>query len=319
MHFQIIFCVMMLAFVFFRIQISLLKRLNAKHAVYDLAPDSHQAKEAVSMGGLVFLLLSLGCLFTLFLPFVNGFSSPEIIWLNCLCVAFALIGLCDDVASLLKNKNQGLNTLQKLSLQIGVSIILMGAYALWVAPIGFVFFLLAVFVIVATSNATNLTDGVDALLGTLSVISLIAFLLFFFLGKPLDAAKGAIVLSELNVFISLVIALLTIFLVYNKYPAKIFMGDTGSLYLGALFAGLAILYGNVFILIPVGMPYILETLSVIVQVAYYKRTKQRVFLMAPLHHHFEILGFSERQLVLLFNALYCLVLGVYVVFKGFFF
>ena len=102
------------------------------------------------------------------------------------------------------------------------------------------------------------------------------------------------------------------FLVFNRYPARIFMGDTGSLAMGALFVALALVLGNIWLLIPLGVVYILETLSVIIQVGYYKKTKKRIFLMSPLHHHFELIGFKEPVVVALFCL--CGILGVGVVF-----
>ena len=157
-------------------------------------------------------------------------------------------------------------------------------------PLTMVDFLIYLFVLVGSSNATNLTDGLDGLLSGCSLITLGGFCL-------ITISLGD---SHLLPIFYITMVSVTAFLCYNRYPALLFMGDTGSLGLGAFFAASAICLGNIWFLLPLGAVYILETLSVIVQVAWFKRTRRRVFLMAPLHHHFELMGMKETHVVWLF-------------------
>ena len=142
-----------------------------------------------------------------------------------------------------------------------------------------------------SSNATNLTDGLDGLLTGCALVTCAGFAFL--------CTKVTGFLSLQSAVLSLTVALL-VFYLFNRHPAKIFMGDTGSLALGAAFAAFAIVLGNVWILLPLGFIYILETVSVIIQVVYFKQTKKRIFLMAPLHHHFELCGLKEQYVVTLF-------------------
>ena len=217
-------------------------------------------------------MLWLGCLFVEF--------SPVVLWVVCAYTAFACIGLYDDIAALVKGKNQGLNTINKFLVQLVVAVGLVVWFSVVVQPLTVWMFLLAVVAFVGASNATNLTDGLDGLLGCNAIISLAGFYGIMMVNHAMQLAP----------MVLLMVMIVLGFLVFNRYPARIFMGDTGSLAMGALFVALAMVLGNIWLLIPFGVVYILETLSVIIQVAYYKKTKKRIFLMAPLHHHFELLG-----------------------------
>ena len=248
-----------------------------------------------SLGGVgLLLMLWVGCLFVE--------VSPVVFWVVCSYSAFACIGLYDDVAALVKGKNQGLNTVSKFLVQLVVSLGLVFWFSAVVQPLSVAMMLLAIVAFVGASNATNLTDGLDGLLGSNAIITLGGFV-------------GIMVVNQAMELVPLVVLMVMIilgFLVFNRYPALIFMGDTGSLAMGALFVALALVLGNIWLLIPLGVVYILETLSVIIQVGYYKKTKKRIFLMSPLHHHFELIGFKEPVVVALFCL--CGILGVGVVF-----
>jgi len=153
-----------------------------------------------------------------------------------------------------------------------------------------VLFGLFLFILLGSTNAANLTDGLDGLLAGLTIIALVGFFLVFLQSNQNQLALSCVVF----------IITLLVFLIFNKHPAKIFMGDTGSLALGAILAGYSIIANNPWLLLFFGAVLILETASVIIQVIGYKLTKKRVFLMAPLHHHFELLGLSQKNVVRLF-------------------
>ena len=259
---------------------------NIVQKIYDLSPESHQKKKFTpTMGGVVFipiLLISIGCL---------GGLSKENIWIMMILFCFGAIGLWDDLASLKKGRNQGLSARLKFLMQLSLSMCLLISFNLWISEVPLLWWEwpLYLFIFVGTSNATNLSDGLDGLLSGLAIIT---FWGFYSLGP-----------AVIQVHAILAVATLSGFLMINHHPAKLFMGDTGSLALGALMAGLAILMRDAFILIPLGAVYILETLSVLVQVSYFKYTRKRIFLMSPLHHHFELMGLSELTVVRLFWAI----------------
>ncbi len=281
---------MTLYFVFFGIAIlvfaaliSVMKKIQFHQRIFELSPGTHQAKKNIpTMGGLGLLVC------VILATFWTGTGNLQLIWLTTLIGLFALIGLIDDGMSIGKARNKGLSVLQKLALQIGAAAGMVVAYSLWIEPLSIMTGLFYGLIIVGGTNATNLTDGLDGLLAGLSIISALGFLLLF-QHNPLFSQ-----------WITLLILALLAYWVFNGHPARVFMGDTGSLLLGAAFTGLAILYGNVWVLLPLGAVYIVETLSVILQVASFKWRKKRIFLMAPLHHHFELLGLKETQVVNLF-------------------
>lgn len=274
-----------LSFLFFTFFLKWLKKTKAYQPIYELSPDSHQAKGRTPSFGGVGILLSLSIGMVLF-----DISDPRAWWCYSLFIAFAILGFCDDYIAIKRSKNMGLSAKQKFLAQSVTAFILLFIFNLKIEPLSLVEILFYAFVIVGSSNATNLTDGLDGLLSGLSSLTLLGFILYFMQLYYIEM----VTLSTVLLFSVLV------FFWFNRNPAKIFMGDTGSLALGACFASLSIIAKNPWVLLPLGAVYILETMSVIIQVAVYKKTKKRVFLMAPLHHHFELLGLTERQVVSLF-------------------
>lgn len=268
--------------------IRFLKHRSAYQLIYSLSPESHQVKTKTPSFGGVGILLTVWIGYLIF----GTFSAPEL-WVLAAFTAYSLLGLVDDLLSLLKGKNKGLSAKQKFLLQWVIAVVLIAIYAMTIEPLLIWQYLVIAFLFVATSNATNLTDGVDGLLGTLSIISLGGILIATHLTESTYLAP---------LIITFILAI-GAFLVMNWHPAKIFMGDTGSLGIGALLVALSTLIDIRLIIWTTGI-YILETLSVIVQVAVFKRTKKRVFLMSPLHHHFELLGLSETKIVCLFTAIH---------------
>ncbi|MSR88247.1 MAG: phospho-N-acetylmuramoyl-pentapeptide-transferase [Candidatus Margulisbacteria bacterium] len=281
-----------------RTLLSWLKKQRAYHPIYELSPTTHQKKRKTpSFGG-------VGIIITLFLSGLFFSYSTESLWCLYTTLASALIGFLDDTLATVYGKNKGLSAKYKFLLQNLLAILSLSVLQFFIIlPLPIPVIILAYFLLIATPNATNLTDGLDGLLSGLGILSLIGFSYFI--------AKHN--LTELAMLpISMIIAI-GAFLVFNKSPAKLFMGDTGSLAIGTFLATLAIVLKNPLILIPLGAIYILETLSVIIQVISFKFTKKRIFLMAPLHHHFELLGLSETQVVGLFWTMGAFFLFLFIV------
>lgn len=281
--------------------IAYLKKAKLFQKIYELSPEQHQQKTATpSFGGLgIMVNVALGLLFFPLKTYAGW-------WCVGVFFAFCTIGFLDDWLSLRAGKNQGLSPRMKFALQGLAAAFFIIMYCILLNPIAWGWAIFYWFLFVGSSNATNLTDGLDGLLGGLSLITLWGFHYFFL-------QAGSETGEQLSVIF---IVAMAAFLFFNRHPAKFFMGDTGSLGLGAFFAALSMYMQHPFILIPLGAVYIIETLSVMIQVGVYKRTQKRVFLMAPLHHHFEKLGCSEQQVVHLFWAFSAVIVTVYFVAFG---
>lgn len=274
------------------ILLSVLKRTRMAQHVYEDAPQTHRVKTGTpTMGGLVFLVALAPLLFFRDAPFARA--------LYLLVLTCAAIGFVDDFLAIRLGRNQGLRARTKFLATALIAIVFLrnvapgphvdsifhtGAFAL---PVPHWFWLvLGIVAITGTIHAVNLTDGLDGLAGS-TIIWPLAALGFIALQFELPAAAWGALLG---------IGACLGFLVYNWYPAKMFMGDTGSLALGALLSGVAILSGEMLLLVLVGGVFVAEALSVIVQVAYFKLTRgKRVFRMTPLHHHFELGGWTETK------------------------
>ncbi len=279
--------------------IMLLRKLKGLQQIYTLSPSAHQKKAGtVSFGGLSILFMSwVGS------AIAGLLGHYDVLFLLLSMTLFGGIGFADDLMSVMRKVNKGLSVREKLVLQALACVALLGgAYAIGVV-IPWILWPLYIFVGTGTTNATNLTDGLDGLLSGLSILTLIGFFVAFS-GNP-----------EAQTLCAIVITVLLAFLVFNRNPAQIFMGDTGSLALGGLFFAAAILLQNPWILIPLGGVYILETCSVVIQVLWFKLTGKRLFKMSPLHHHFELSGFSEKQVVLLFWGVGLVFLSFFLLFQ----
>lgn len=293
--------------------ISVCKKLKASQSILHYV-DKHAQKEGTpTMGGFIFLLAMLVGIF--FLMSEQRFSSFFLILVT---LSYALLGFLDDFLKVHFHHNEGLKPYQKIIGQFGLALIV----ALYIYfsgrtslnffgltfDIGLFIIPLVILVLLATTNSVNLTDGLDGLAGGVSFVYLLIF------GIILTLAGNAELNNLALVTFSLCGGLLG-FLVVNSYPAKIFMGDTGSLALGGFIGTLAVLTGLELILPIMGVMFVLSALSDIIQVLHYKRTKKRVFLMAPLHHHFEQKGVHENRIVIVYiviTTVMCLgVLGVY--------
>ncbi len=292
-----------------------LARLHFGQTIREEGPTWHKDKQGTpTMGGLIFILATtvtavialLICQFTLSEKPISTATLPTVKLLGALFLPLCcgLIGFADDYIKVVKKRNLGLTARQKLFAQLLVSLAFAlllyfsGARVLYVPFFGRVDFGIwyipfCVFVIIAMSNATNLTDGVDGLCGSVSFIAILPFIVI----------AGTFASLGLGILAVAFAGALAGFLLWNLHPAKVFMGDTGSLYIGALLTGIAFALDVPFLLIPIGIIYILENLSVILQVTWFKITKgKRLFKMAPLHHHFEMCGWSENVIVTVFSV-----------------
>ncbi len=275
--------------------IHLLKVARGVQKIYELAPAQHQGKSGtVSMGGIGIVLGILGASVGLHL-----LSRPVGFCLAVL-VGFAGIGLLDDILSIKRSKNLGLKARHKFLIQMGLGLVAVAGFHFGIHSLKAWEFAVYWVLLIGVSNATNLTDGLDGLLGGLSVASLTGFAVLF----------HAMGMGSMTQLMLSCVAILGGFLVFNLHPARVFMGDTGSLALGAFFVSASMVLGNPWILAGLGGVYLIETLSVILQVGSFKMTGKRLFKMAPLHHHFELSGMNERQVVGMFWAVGLVLMGV---------
>lgn len=276
--------------------IPLLKKLKARQSIREEGPKSHRIKSGTpTMGGL-FMLLS-----TVLVVIFNKMIDPSVLWLLFLTLGHGLLGFLDDFIKAEKKRNLGLTAKQKMLGQIilavlfcwGVVDTLHLPYSIAIPfthtdiSIGLLYYPFVVLVIVGASNAVNLTDGLDGLASGCCVIAFSAYAMFCYMTG----------FNDLGYFIIILAGSCIGFLFFNYHPAKIFMGDTGSLALGGAIAGISVMTRTELLLIFLGLIFVLEALSVIIQVASFQLTGKRVFKMSPLHHHFELSGWSEVHVV----------------------
>lgn len=310
-----VFVAFFITLLFAPIVFKFVKRLKANQPILNYVK-SHQSKSGTpTMGGLMFLF---GVLAT-FLMFANyEYVKYSLICLCCF-VGFGLVGFLDDYIKIKYNHNEGLKPYQKVIGQVGVAVIvsvfcyldtniggeIVIPFTNNVINIGWWIIPFCIFVFIAISNSVNLTDGLDGLASGVSVSYLTNFAII--IGIVLSAfmfnGENLIIINEyknLLLLIGSVIGALLAFISLNFYPAKIFMGDVGSLSIGGLIAGL-VAVTKFYLLMPIlGVMFVVSAVSVIIQVVYYKLTHKRVFLMAPLHHHFELKGCYETKIVVIY-------------------
>lgn len=266
-------------------------------------PQSHIHKKGTpTMGGISFILAIVVAL--IIAMFFNSENIKYYLLFIYTTVSFAIIGYIDDMLIVVKKKNDGLSPRKKLLLQIVFSLIFYILVSLvydnvnfieipiinYQLNISYLYLLFVIFWQTGFSNAVNLTDGLDGLATSVTIITTGTFALLAYKENNFPVL----------VFCLAIVGALLGFLLFNKNPAKIFMGDTGSLALGGILAAISIILHKEIIFLFIGLVYILETLSVIIQVAYFKKTGKRIFKMSPLHHHFELTGYGEVKTVYIF-------------------
>lgn len=283
--------------------IKYLHYLKFGQAIREEGPQSHMHKKGTpTMGGISFIVATVLAL--IIAMFIDSSNIKYYFLFIYTTISFSIIGYIDDMLIVVKKKNDGLAPRKKLMLQILFSIIFYVLVKFIYEDINYIYipgleyqlnisYLYMVFVVfwqTGFSNAVNLTDGLDGLATSVTIITTSTFALLAYKENNFPVF----------VFCLVLVGALIGFLLFNKNPAKIFMGDTGSLALGGILAAISIILHKEIAFIFIGLVYILETLSVIIQVAYFKKTGKRIFKMSPLHHHFELSGYGEVKTVYLF-------------------
>ncbi|WP_416826941.1 phospho-N-acetylmuramoyl-pentapeptide-transferase [Ectobacillus polymachus] len=296
--------------------IPFLRRLKFGQSIREEGPKSHQKKSGTpTMGGIVIFISIM--LTTVLMVAKFGKLNTTTYLLLFVTFGYGLLGFLDDFIKVVMKRNLGLTSKQKLLGQVLIAIVFFVVYKACGYPtdlhipgtdvsieLGFGYFLLILFLLVGGSNAVNLTDGLDGLLAGTAAVAFGAYaILAFHQGQ-----------YEVSLFCMAVVGAVLGFLVFNAHPAKVFMGDTGSLALGGAIAAAAILIKQELLLAIIGGIFAIETLSVIIQVISFKTTGKRVFKMSPLHHHYELSGWSEWRVVVTFWTVGLLfaMLGIYI-------
>lgn len=294
------------------IVLPILKRMKVGQIERDDGPQSHLKKQGTpTMGGIIIMIaMIIGVVISYFYFSINGETeiAQRLLPILCLTIGFGIIGFIDDFKKLVLKNTKGLKPSYKMLGLLVISV----AYVLFLIkglnlgtqtfipilkiyvdmPI-WIYVPFAIIVILATTNAVNLTDGIDGLASSVCAIIITCLTVIGILSN----------IYEMSTFGSIVIGATLGFLMFNLHPAKVFMGDTGSLLLGGVISAMALYMQIPLLLIVIALIPVIETLSVIIQVAYFKKTGNRVFKMAPIHHHFELSGWKENKVVIVFSLL----------------
>lgn len=292
--------------------IPILKKLKVGQIERDDGPKSHLKKQGTpTMGGIIMIITMIIVITGTYIYFMakgQNDIANNILPLLLVSIGFGLIGFIDDFKKLVLKNTKGLKPSYKMLglLIISVAYVVYLVYGLnigtdtyipiikqYISLPVYIYIPFAIIVILATTNAINLTDGIDGLSSSVSAIIVTCL-------TVIGILFGS---TELGVFGSIVIGAILGFLMFNIHPAKVFMGDTGSLLLGGVISAMALYIKMPLLLIIIALVPVLETLSVIIQVAYFKKTGNRVFKMAPLHHHYELSGWKESKVVIVFSAI----------------
>lgn len=303
--------IVMMASLIFSILVGLvlvpfLKRLKAGQRLSEYLEGTHKMKQGTpTMGGLIFIIPTIVVMIIMYI--YNKKISSSLIMVLITFLSYSFIGFIDDYLIIKRNNNKGLSESAKFIMQVIVAIMFFYLFMisgneplLWIhtlgikLDIGFLYGIIILLVLVSSSNAVNITDGLDGLAGSLSFITFITLGIISYNTGWLEGYE------EVALFCFSISGSLLGFLVFNLNPAKVFMGDTGSLALGATMGSIAILTRHELLLVLIGIVFVIETLTCIIQRVYYKFTKKRLFLMTPIHHSFEKKGYSEREIVKIF-------------------
>ena len=284
-----------------------LKKVNFRQHVSHMVGERHLKKEGTpTMGGIIFII---PVILSLLFLYIRGSISlnHNLIIVVFVFLSYALLGFVDDFLKVRYHNNDGLRISTKFLLQMCISLIFFYIFMKnggeptieitflhLTVPLGWTFGLFILFILVGTSNAVNITDGLDGLCAGLSVIAFLAFGIISWNAAWMEGSE------EVAIFCFVLVGSLLGFLVFNSHPARVFMGDLGSLSLGAAMATIAIITRHELSLVLIGGVFVVETLSSMIQIIAIRKFNRKVFLMAPLHHHFEQLGWSENDIVKLF-------------------
>lgn len=292
------------------ITIPILKKLKVGQIERDDGPASHLKKQGTpTMGGIIMIIAIIIAVTGSYIFLAikgNQDLGKKLLPLLLLAIGFGMIGFIDDFKKLVLKNTEGLKPSYKMlglliiavvyvlflvqGLKIGTETYI-PIFKMYINIPVFIYIPLAIIVILATTNAVNLTDGIDGLSSSVSAIIITCLTVIGISNQ----------IYEVSIFGSIVIGAVLGFLIFNLHPAKVFMGDTGSLMLGGVISGLALYLKMPLLLLIIAIIPVLETLSVILQVAYFKKTGNRIFKMAPLHHHFELSGWKENKVVVIFS------------------
>lgn len=292
--------------------IPFLRVLKFGQSIRDDGPKRHLSKAGTpTIGGLIFLCgITAAVLVIAEKPYSVG-----VLALLGITLAFGLVGFLDDFLKVIRKHNLGLRARQKLAAEFLLALIFAGISALYLGRgtiigipftgfeinLGLLYYPLVALVVVSATNAVNLTDGLDGLAAGTTAIAAVGYIFISVLAVNTEFVQGmALNITDLAVFSAALAGGLIGFLRFNLHPAKVFMGDCGSLALGGALAGLAILSKSELVLIIIGGVYVMEALSVIIQVISFQTRGKRIFRMSPLHHHFELGGWPERKVVTVF-------------------
>ncbi len=314
-----------------------LRKLKFGQTILEDGPTWHKTKQGTpTMGGIMMILgvvLALAVCVLYSVMTHNGFYGELLnkrrlvtfVAGTLMALCMAAIGFIDDYIKVVKKRNLGLTARQKTFLQLLVAAFYLlalsygGMDTLYIpffkgeiditSGLGLLFWPIALCFIYGFTNAVNLTDGIDGLASSVTLVASCAFML----------ASGYLTIISNNILCSALAGACVGFVCWNAHPAKVFMGDTGSMFLGGMVVAMSFGIGKPILLILVGIIYLAEALSDIIQVAYYKKTKKRIFKMAPLHHHFEMCGWSENKIVFVFSFVTLIgsVLALLPIFLGF--
>lgn len=291
--------------------IPFLKKLKYGQTILEDGPTWHKSKQGTpTMGGVMFifgsiLAVSIGyALFTMNGGSPNPANTTQLVTGISMAVGFGIIGFIDDYIKVVKKRNLGLRARQKMALQLLLGLTYLGVLTMTgnlstVVQIPFLgqldlsilFYFFALFIVVGVTNAVNLTDGIDGLCSSVTFVVALGFMII----------SAMLSNNEMNLLAAALAGATLGFLCWNFHPAKVFMGDTGSMFLGGMVVALSFGTGLQVFLLLIGVIYMVETMSVILQVASFKLTGKRIFKMSPIHHHFEMSGWSEVKIVVVFS------------------
>lgn len=304
----------LLSSVLLKVFIPVLRKVKLGQKILEIGPSWHKSKEGTPVLGGLFFLLSTVIAFICWLLWSGSTPDPLLGSIAVLALLSGLTGFIDDYIKLFKKRNRGLTARQKLLLQFvtaasflayrasfcggETSVRMFGLFGQERVELGWFYYLLMLFVIVYVINCANLTDGIDGLAGSVALIQCVFFL-----------CVGTLLLksAEMNVLCAALAGGLLGFLVFNFHPAKIFMGDTGSLFLGGFVTAVTFTFDAELLLLPICFVWFCEGISVVLQVFWFRVTGKRLFKMAPIHHHFELCHWSEVRVVFVFSLVSALV------------